>query len=337
MSSASSVATFICGHPKSGTSLLMALLDSHPQVIVYPEETGFFRWFARETEGLSVEEKIHRAEDLILHIFHWDPENPHPSQIGFADRDYVEVSYDEVQKAYHRRIDALGRSIPNILPAAILAYGEVTGQFSSKTLCWVEKTPYNELFADQIFQFWPESRCIQTIRDPRDNYASYRKKHPEWIPEVFAISWRTSTHRAWSNEKRYGEERYLVIRYEDLVNELEATLAIVRDFMGIDDNPTLRQPSRRDVPWAGNSMFGERFNGVSANPIGRYRTALDRDSVQRLEAALHPEMRRLDYPLDGPVSLRARIQWMNYRVRRARGRFFRELLSRDREDRREYW
>lgn len=30
---------FICGHPKSGTSLLRNLLDNHPQLAVYPEES----------------------------------------------------------------------------------------------------------------------------------------------------------------------------------------------------------------------------------------------------------------------------------------------------------
>ena len=269
-------------------------------------------------------------DHLILHIFHWNPEDPHPSQSGFADRDYSDVAFEEVKAAYHRQLDLLGRSIPNILTAAVLAFGEVTGQLSSKTLRWVEKTPYNELYTEQVYQWWPEARCIQTIRDPRDNYASYRRKHPDWTPEVFANLWRTTTHRGWSNWKRYGEERYLVIRYEDLVNELEATLAIVRDFMGIDDDPTLRQPSRNGVPWGGNSMFGERFNGVSANPIGRYRTALDRDSVQRLEAALYPEMRRLDYPLDEPVSLRARIKWMNFKARQGAGKLFRGFLNADR-------
>jgi hypothetical protein len=327
MSSLTENGVFICGHPKSGTSLLMALLDSHPQVIVYPEETGFFRWFANQTEGFPVEKKIQRAEDLILHIFQWDPENPHPSQEGFSDRDYRDISFDEVRKAYQRYIEDFGRSIPNILPAAIVGYGEVVGQLSSRAIWWVEKTPYNELFAEQIYQMWPEARCIQTIRDPRDNYASYRRKHPEWTPEVFSISWRTSTHRGWSNQERFGEDRYLVLRYEDLVNELEATLATVRDFLGIKDDPALRQPSRKGVPWGGNSMFGERFQGVSANPIGRYRTTLDRDSIRRLEAALSSEMRRLDYPLDEPISLRARVGWIDFRLRRAFGGSTRGLRS----------
>ena len=42
---------FICGHPKSGTSLLRSILDSHPEIIVYPEETGFFRRYLPNSDG----------------------------------------------------------------------------------------------------------------------------------------------------------------------------------------------------------------------------------------------------------------------------------------------
>src|SRR5438270_13413179 len=35
-------ACFAAGQAKSGTSLLMALLDGHPQLLVLPEETAYF-------------------------------------------------------------------------------------------------------------------------------------------------------------------------------------------------------------------------------------------------------------------------------------------------------
>src|SRR5436309_11733270 len=35
-------ACFAAGQAKSGTTLLMALLDSHPQLLVLPEETAYF-------------------------------------------------------------------------------------------------------------------------------------------------------------------------------------------------------------------------------------------------------------------------------------------------------
>src|SRR5207244_6788355 len=36
------LACFIAGHAKSGTTLLVALLDNHPQLLVLPEETAYF-------------------------------------------------------------------------------------------------------------------------------------------------------------------------------------------------------------------------------------------------------------------------------------------------------
>ena len=35
-------ACFIAGQAKSGTTLLVALLDSHPELLVLPEETAYF-------------------------------------------------------------------------------------------------------------------------------------------------------------------------------------------------------------------------------------------------------------------------------------------------------
>jgi len=315
MSGLRDAATFINGHPKSGTSLIMTLLDSHPQLVVYPEETGFFRRFAWRTVDVSLEDRFQLAEELLIHIFQWDSKNPHPSQAKFRDRDYRDVPFEEVKNLYYQHLNSLGWTHPNILTAAILAFGESSGQLNSNIKRWVEKTPHNEHHADKIFNWWPEARCIHIVRDPRDNYASYRRKHPEWGPEYFANSWRKSIHRGWANQARYGSQQYLIIRYEDLVLDLESTLVVVRDFLGIRDDPMLRQPTRNGRPWAGNSMFSERFEGVSERPVGRYRQVLDPEIVRRLEVALFLEMRRLNYPLEKPVSPLAWFIWMGYRTR----------------------
>ena len=33
---------FLCGHRKSGTTMLLALLDSHPELLTYPADSAFF-------------------------------------------------------------------------------------------------------------------------------------------------------------------------------------------------------------------------------------------------------------------------------------------------------
>ena len=308
-------ATFICGHPKSGTSLLLTLLDSHPQLVVYPEESHFFRRFNKQASGLEIEEKKKLAQELILHIFTWNQDNPPPSQSGFPDRDYSSVNYHRVWERFSEFLFDLNYEHHHLLSSAVLAFGEVTHQLSPITLRWVEKTPYNENFAETIYSSWPDAKCIHIVRDPRDNFSSYRRKQPDWSPISFARSWRQSTQWGWKNQQRYGDHRYLLIRYEDLVEEPESSIEEIINFLGIDDDPILRRPTRNAEPWGGNSMFGERFEGVSRSPIGRYKSQLNHDTIAMLEASLFPEMNRLGYGLEHQVDASVRLRWIVSRLR----------------------
>ena len=308
-------ATFICGHPKSGTSLLLTLLDSHPQLVVYPEESHFFRRFNKQTSNLRIEEKKKLAQELILHIFTWNLDDPPPSQSGFPDRDYSSVDCDRVREVFSDLLFDLKHEHHHILSSAVMAYGEVSHQLGLNTLRWVEKTPYNEDFPEEIFSWWTDAKCIHIVRDPRDNFSSYRKKQPDWSSISFAYSWRQSIQRGWKNQQRYGDRRYLLIRYEDLVEEPEHTIGVIIKFLGIEDDPILRRPTRNGKPWGGNSMFGERFEGVSRNPIGRYKSQLNQDTIANLEASLFPEMDRLGYGLEHQVDASVRLRWFVSRLR----------------------
>lgn len=300
-------ATFICGHPKSGTSLVMTLLDSHPQLVVYPEEAGYFRRFVPRVRGLDNQAYLSRAEELILHIFGWDAADPPASQEGFPDRDYTDIDFDRVQREFRYLIGRVGDVQRNVLPAAVLAYGTVAGLLGPDTVRWVEKTPYNEQFADRIFDLWPAAKCVHIVRDPRDNFASYRKKHQDWSERTFAHSWQQSLTHGWQNNRRYGVDRYLMIRYEDLIADPQTVLASLTEFLGIEVNSTLGRPTRAGKPWGGNSMFGEEFAGISDSPVGRYQRVLEPASIRRLEAILHPWMREFDYALADSLSLAGRM------------------------------
>ena len=76
---------FICGHPKSGTSLLRSMLDNHPELIVYPEETYFFRKFLPMSEGSTLKEQLALAEEHLIHIFKWNVSDPPADQAGYPD------------------------------------------------------------------------------------------------------------------------------------------------------------------------------------------------------------------------------------------------------------
>src|SRR4030042_6895891 len=111
---------FICGHPKSGTSLVKSILDSHPQLVVYPEETIFFRRFLPRSVGLDIHEQLKLAEQCLIHIFTWNQEAPPPSQEGFPDRDYSTIPYDALRRHFRSLVQNEYRHEGDILSAAIL-------------------------------------------------------------------------------------------------------------------------------------------------------------------------------------------------------------------------
>jgi len=265
---------FICGHPKSGTSLLRAILDSHSQLVVYPEETIFFRRFLPRAKSLDRQGQLDLANRYLIHIFSWNRELQPPSQAGFLDRDYSAISYEAVRCQMRELVESNYRHEGDILSSTILAFGKVSGQISSSTRYWVEKSPYNEYHTEKIFGWWPEAHCIHIVRDPRDNYASYHLKHPEWSAEFFSTNWNRSTNAGIQNRELYGNSRYLILRYEDLVQSPEKSLRQLIKFLGIQWSASLSNPTRAGEQWKGNSMFTDRFQGISAAPVSRWKENL---------------------------------------------------------------
>jgi hypothetical protein len=309
---------FICGHPKAGTSLLRAVFDSHPQLIVYPEETVFFRRFLPRAAGLDLEGLLALADETLIHIFQWNRERPVASQVGFLDRDYSAISFEQVRQVLRQFARQHCEHPGDVLSAAVLAYGKVSGAATPATRAWVEKSPYNEYYAEQIFAWWPEARCIHILRDPRDNYVSYQRKHPDWQPEFFAANWRRSTHAGLENRQRFGAGRYLILRYEDLTQSPQATLRQLADFIGIDWDPALAAPTRAGAQWAGNSMFSEQFQGISAAPVARWHEKLSPGDVAVIEQMAGSQMEEFGYNrgANGAVVLAARGRAIVWPLRR---------------------
>lgn len=286
---------FICGHPKAGTSLLRAILDSHPQLVVYPEESIFFRRFLPKASKLTKKEQLQLAEKELIHIFQWNQEKPVTSQAGYPDRDYSFLSYEDVRQNLITLIEEKHNHPGDILSAAVLAYGYVSHQINPQTARWVEKSPYNEYYANQIFEWWPEARCIHILRDPRDNFVSYRRKHPDWGPEFFSTNWFRSTQAGFNNQKKYSNERYMLVRYEDLTASPELRIREILTFLEIPWDEALMQPTRAGVSWQGNSMFSNQFQSISQAPVARWKEKLNRNDASVISLMTMPFIENLGY------------------------------------------
>jgi hypothetical protein len=87
-----------------------------------------------------------------------------------------------------------------------------------------------------------------------------------------------------------------MLRYEDLAQSPEPTLRRLTGFLGIDWDDSLAAPTRAGAQWQGNSMFADRFGGISAAPVARWKESLPAREAAVIEQMAGGWMRRFDYP-----------------------------------------
>lgn len=289
---------FIFGHGKSGTTLLAALLSDHPELVVFPLETYFVGRFVHKTQELSNEQKLEHAIRL-LGVYH-----NHYSGL------LADISLDTLVESFKRYLFITERHDRDYLAAIVLAYGHLVGALNSGTQAWVEKTPEYEKYGKYIYSQWPQAMCIHIIRDPRDNYNSYRRTRNKHWPHKkqvtaswFARRWRLSIHFAEENQKLFGKQKYKIVRYEDLVQNPRRQLPHIADFLGIADHSTLYIPTLAGKSWAGNSSYGSHFTQISNDSIGRWQEHLEFVTAAWLEALLAQDMERYGYASSSDTTL----------------------------------
>jgi len=131
------------------------------------------------------------------------------------------------------------------------------------------------------------------LRDPRDNFATYKRKHPGLTVENFALNWAVSTEIALWAHKRFSN--FYFVKYESLVQEPAKEVQHLCSILNINQKESLFLPTRNGKPWRGNSMYGTKFDGISSKSVGRYKDNLDKSEIGYIENVLSKYLKLFGY------------------------------------------
>jgi hypothetical protein len=284
-------AIFVVGYPKSGTTLLLGLLDGHPGLAVVPGETRYFTDLLPAARGSRerVVDDLHRR--FVLYLVNPSGQSP----FWLLGRPW---EGDDGYLRFTRALFALARAHPGrdllALFAATFAHGAPRA--------WVEKTPLHVEHVDEILAVYPRARFVQVVRDPRSAAASiHRFREHGWSldPNEVVRGIDRALRAALEHPRRLGEERYLVVRYEELVRSPEPELARIAAFAGIDWDESLLRPTLVGKEMRANSAWLERrtVGEIHALSLDDPGAGLDRRVLRSVLATTGASARALGYPL----------------------------------------
>jgi hypothetical protein len=200
---------FIGGLDRSGKTTLRAYLHSHPRICIPPWGSNMWTYFYQQYGDLRDRENFERCLDAMLHYKHVRLLEP--------DAELIRDQFRGGEQTYARLFELFLRQ-----------YAERQGKPR-----WGAQTGLIERYADEVFGAYPAAKMIQMIRDPRDRYAGSLALWPNGRARAggAAARWLYTTRLAQRNRERYPH-RYLVVRFEDMVLETEATIRRACDFLG---------------------------------------------------------------------------------------------------------
>lgn len=299
---------FITGFNRSGTSLLSNLLVNQPDVFV--SNQPFFNLLK------LAKENFHEMLGLNLNLAF-----PFINYFDFRKYDYQDFSnflINYVPKFNHfirelKNEDNYSGQYRSLNSSQIIDLNSL--KFPELLKClWKKYIPEDcnglkligskEVFCEEFIPFLLKQNtyCILVVRDPRDvlasmNFGTGNNYSGSIKPSLFNI-------RNWRKSIAFGIElaenqKFLMIRYEDLVNKPSKTLQQIGEITNTPisydrfDGNTLFDEFGN--PWSGNSSFRNSRTGISQKSVGKFEKIMNEEQIKFIETYCQPEMLLLNY------------------------------------------
>lgn len=234
---------FIVGNSRSGTTMLMRVLNNHPSVFVLNELHFFEQLWAPEdlNKTISKTEAVTLMSKLLL-----------TQRIGYKTHDQNFHQFDEESRLF---IDSLSEE-PLTAEFVFTEMIKREAHLHGKTkVC--EKTPQNVFYLKEIFEIYPNAKIINMVRDPRAIMLSQKNKWNrrnlggDYMTKKEALRLRINYHpitisKLWNSAiyaaRNFEQDtRVMDMRFEDLVGSPQDSIQKICKHIGIDFHEIMMQ------------------------------------------------------------------------------------------------
>jgi hypothetical protein len=190
---------------------------------------------------------------------------------------------------------------------------------------WGEKTPRHVYRIHGLLQAFPDAKVVCLVRDPRAVVASYKDWHGaaerrgatesaelqadrartrrSFNVVLMSLLWRGVVSASFGALERHGPDRVRIERFERLADEPETEVRELCAWLELEYEPALLE-----IPVV-NSSYATTGEGVSKEPVGRWRERLSAGEVAVVQSCCRSQMDELGYELEAVSASPARLAW----------------------------
>ena len=183
-----------------------------------------------------------------------------------------------------------------VLQSICQRLGTAPGAFLQHNDIWGLKDPQLTEYLPSLRDLPPDTRFILLVRDPRAVVNSYMENRwglgtnaftgaQRWVREV----------NAQLDFMAEREDTVLLLRYEDLVSNVEGSISGLCAFLGLEPHDSMRSFFRSDPAYRTNRQNENTNRDIDQRLAERWRMSLTHREVGLIEAVASREMERLGY------------------------------------------
>lgn len=270
---------FIVGPPRSGTSLLSAIIGSHSRIACGPETDLFSAIPVARAKQIALEPNWHeKAIEQLERVKYPD---------GKSLSHHFGVTVDQLRSHLSKEKCSV-QSIYSAIPASF-------AWLQSKAR-WAEKTPRHLFYVEQIRELFPDAKIIRIVRDPRDSIPSV-VKNIGLSDSLIGEFYRWASVYAKSDPFFREDKGGITVRYEDLVQNPEKEVTAICEFIGEAFEPRMLNRAGADhVRVATETWKRDIDKEITADNIYGWRSKLDPDIAKTASLICSEALEALEYP-----------------------------------------